>query len=416
MRRIAFWLSLLLIFLIPWENMITTGSSATTGARLVGLLLAAFWVGTVVFTGRFREPHVFHVAIYLFVMWNVVSAFWSVDISLTMVRLQTYVQLAVMILILWDLYSTSAALNAGLQAYILGAYVAVASTVANYVADTDAGTVRYAATGFNVNDLGVILALGIPVAWYLTFSETNTKSGYVLKLLNYAYLPAAALAILLTASRGAFIAALPAFLFVISSITRLSVTQRVLVIGALVMVLLALPSFVPQSSFERLATLRNSTGLSALGSRVDIWSQGIAVFSEHPLLGVGSGAFRTSIELGTSPHNFVVSLLVEVGIIGFGLFAIILVMAVYHAGYQPKLRSRLWLTVLMIWVLGASSHNWEDKKQTWLFLSLVYVGAGLSVKRDELVAPAIKSDATTLPLSDHMRSDHSLSGNVLHGR
>jgi len=390
MRTIAFWLSLLLIFMIPWENMVTIGESAATGARLIGLMVAAFWFGTVVFTGKFRKPHLFHVAIYLFVMWNVMSIFWSVDVGGTLARLVTYFQLAVLVLVLWDLYTTSTALKAGLQAYVLGAYVAIGSTVANYLADTDASTLRYAATGFNVNDLGVILALGVPAAWYLTFSETTSRKAYLLRLLNYAYLPAAALGILLTASRGALIAALPAFLFVIWSLKRLSVIRRVLILAALILALLTLQSFVPQTSFERLATLRNSTGLSALGIRVDIWSQGIAVFSEHPLLGVGSGAFRSAIELNKSAHNFVLSLLVEVGIIGFGLFAVILAMAVYYASHQERLRSRMWMTILLVWVLGAASHNWVDKKQTWLLLSLVYVGASLSIRRDEPVASALR--------------------------
>ena len=37
-----------------------------------------------------------------------------------------------LVFILWDLYTTRSALLAGLQAYILGAYVAVGSAVNNY--------------------------------------------------------------------------------------------------------------------------------------------------------------------------------------------------------------------------------------------------------------------------------------------
>jgi len=388
MRTVVFWLSLLLIFLIPWENMITTGTSVTTGARIVGLLVAAFWVGNVVSTGRFRKPHPFHIVFYLYLIWNSMSFFWTVDVGLTIARLQTYFQLAAMVLILWDLYKTSAALNAGLQAYVLGAYVAIGGTVANYLTDNPTGTRRFAATGFDVNDLGVILSLGIPVAWYLAISENNSKRAYLSKSLNYAYLPAAVFAILLTASRGALIATIPAFLFVVWSLARLSFFQRVLVLAVLVSALLALQPLVPQASFQRLATIRTSTGLASLGVRLDIWREGITVFSEHPLLGVGSGAFRTAIELGSSPHNSFLSVLAELGIIGFGLFVIILAMTVYYAGYQPKLRSRLWLTVLMVWVLGASSLGWEHKKQTWLFLSLVVVGASLSVTPIESAAHA----------------------------
>ena len=45
----------------------------------------------------------------------------------------TYVQLLALSLIIWDLYVTRAKLRLGMQVYVLGAYVAVASTVWNYL-------------------------------------------------------------------------------------------------------------------------------------------------------------------------------------------------------------------------------------------------------------------------------------------
>jgi len=58
-------------------------------------------------------------------------------------------------------------------------------------------------------------------------------------------------------------------------------------------------------------------------------------------------------------------------------------MAVYQAMDQPKWAARLWLTILMIWGIGASFLHLEDNKQTWLFLSMVIVSAGVSVQTDE---------------------------------
>ena len=383
MRTIAYWLSLVLIFLIPWENMISLGGNETTWAKALGLLVGTVWVFTVVVTGKFRKPRPFHVAIYLFLLWNVISVFWSVDVDLTLVRLQTYFQLAVLVFILWDLYTTPAALQAGLQAYVLGAYVAIGSTVANYLAGVQESSLRYAATGFNANDLGLTLALGIPVAWHLAVSESNGKMAQALRLLNYAYLPAAVLAILLTGSRGALIAALPALFFVVGSLPRLKLFQRLLIFAALVGALLTLQSLVPQPSLDRLATTGTQIAAADLGGRVEIWSDGIAVFLDHPLLGVGTGAFRVAIESGKAAHNSYLAVLVGAGLIGFVLFAIILVMVVNQAMRQPKWASRLWLTILLVLALGNFVHNWELEKPNWLFLSLVIVSAALSVRRDE---------------------------------
>ena len=184
MRTLAYWLSLGLIFVIPWENSILLGSSETTVARVVGLVVAGFWIFTVVVTGEFRKPHPFHIAIYLFVLWNALSFFWSVDADETLVRLQTYFQLTVLVLILWDLYTTPAALRAGLQAYVLGAYVAIGGTIANYLRGEEFSYLRFAATGFDTNDLGMILALGIPVAWHLATSSDDSRRTNLLRLVN----------------------------------------------------------------------------------------------------------------------------------------------------------------------------------------------------------------------------------------
>jgi O-antigen ligase len=156
--------------------------------------------------------------------------------------------------------------------------------------------------------------------------------------------------------------------------------QRVLLFAALLGSLLALQSLVPQSSFQRLATAGTEGDLNG---RLGTWREGVALFSEHPLLGVGSGAFTAAIETGKAPHSFVLKFLAKVGIIGFSLFATILAMAVYHASRQPEWSSILWLTVLMVWILGAATHNWEQRKQTWLFLSMIINSDGVFVRRKE---------------------------------
>jgi len=382
MRRVAFWLSLILVFMIPWENMITTGTTVTTGARLFGLLVAGFWAGTVVSTGRFRKPHPLHVAAFLYVLWNAMTLFWTADVGRTAGRLQTYIQLLTMAIILWDLYTTPEALRAGLQAYVLGAWVAIVGTLANYLTNRGADGIRYAATGFNENYVGAIMALGIPVAWYLSFSEGRGPQRSVLRLLNNAYLPMAVLAILLTGSRAATLATVPALLFIVWSLSHVRVVQRAIIFAALASALLVLPPLVPQLSLERLASTRTSAGSIDLGARAEIWRDGIGVFLEHPLLGVGSGAFRPASELGRAPHSSFLALLAELGIIGFGVFAMILIVAVYYARYQPKLRSRLWLAVLLVWATHSLAHDYLHYKPTWLFLGLVIVGAGLSSERD----------------------------------
>ena len=327
MRTVAHWLSLILIFVIPWENSILV-EGVGTASRAVGFVVAGFWVVTVVVTGRFRKLRRFHLVICLFVLWNIVSALWSVNVEESMIRIQSYLQQIGLVLILWDLYTTPAALKAGMQAYVLGAYVSVGNTVYNYLTGSEVS--RYTATGFNPNAIGFILALGIPVAWYLALAECDSKKDYMLKVLNYTYFPAATFAILLTASRGTLIAIVPAFFFVLWSLTRIKPFVRVLIFITTIWALFTLQTLIPQSSFQRLGTMSTVISSGEIHDiRADIWREGIAIFSEHPLLGVGSGAFETAArKTKMPPHNTFLSVLVEVGLIGFILFTIILAMTV----------------------------------------------------------------------------------------
>ncbi len=385
MRKVTFWSSLALIFVIPLENAVFIQGLGRL-SKAVGLLAAALWIATVIITGKARKPRLFHAVIILFVFWNALSVFWSVDYDRTMDRVITYAQLFVMVLIISDLYATPTALHAGLQTYILGAYFPIGSTIYNYFNASQFYYQRYAGAGLHVNDLALILALGIPVAWYLTLIKKDEygKKSYKLTLLNYAYIPAATLAILLTASRGAVVAAMPAFLFIFLSLNRFKLHIRFLLFVILAGSLLAVLPFVPESSFQRLALTDTVITEGGLNGRSAIWREGFALFIAHPFLGVGSGAFRTAAdETSQLAHNFVLSLLVEVGIIGFILYALILAMAVNYAIHQPKWSCRFWLTVLMVWTIGAASHNWEHRKQTWLFLSLVPVGASAYARRGE---------------------------------
>jgi O-antigen ligase len=373
MRTVSFLLSLVLIFAIPWENAIAVGG-VNVLTRGIGMLIAAVWLVSAPKVG-FRKPHPFHMVMFLFILWNIASFYWSFDGGHTVQNIKTYIQVGIMTWILWDLYTTPKALKAGLQAYVLGAYVSIGSTIFNYLTGVEYRHLRYSATGFNMNDLGFIVALGIPLAWHLAVSKSNGGKAQALRLVNFAYIPTAILAILLTASRGSLIAALPAFLFLVGSLTRLKLYQRVLLFVALTGSLFALLPLVPQSSFQRLGTTGTSITEADLHGRIDIWREGIGVFLEHPIVGIGSGAFRTAVESGKVAHNSFLSVLVEVGMIGFVLFAAILAIVVYEAMHQPRWDSIFLLTVLLVWVLGVSVHTWEQEKTTWLFLSLVVISA-----------------------------------------
>jgi O-antigen ligase len=370
MRKAAYWLSLLLIFVIPWENTVQIPGLGRA-SKLAGLAAGGFWLLTVVGSGKLRRPLPFHGVLLAFILWNGLSVLWTIDAGTTAQSVMTYLQLFGLVLMVWDLYTTREALRAGLQAYILGTFVSMASLLGNYRGAEEFYSQRFTASGFHPNALGFILALGIPVAWYLTLEGRRSW----LTVANYVYLPLAAVSIVLTGSRAAFLAAIPGVMYILVSLGRLTLPVRVVLLVAAVGLFGVVQPYLPQHSLERLGGTGEEIAEGDLNGRLRIWRLGAAVFAEHPFVGIGSGAFASAIETGRAPHNLALSLLVEVGLVGFVLFAILLGIVGLHALRQATWSSRLWMTVLVVWLLAASVHNYEQRKQTWLFLSLVVVSS-----------------------------------------
>lgn len=385
MRRIAYLLSLVFIFVIPWEGVVELPGLGTA-AKLVGFGVAGFWVATIILTRQLRKPGLFHAIFFLFVLWIAASVFWSANPDMTVTHLRTWIQLLILSLILWDLYTTRAAVMAGLQAFILGEYVAIGSAVANFFSGNVYYTTyqRFSPSAQGSPDgFGIIVALGIPVAWYLASSESTSR---IFKLVNYAYIPAALIGITLSGTRTALIASIVGMTFGLASLNRLRPAVRIAIFVLLTAtILILLPYLQPLRSFERFSTTVTELTEGDLNNRTNNWAEGLASFAEHPLIGVGSNMYRYVNSWGKLAHNSFLSVLVELGLVGFALFAVVLAIAFVEALRQPKWDARFWLALLAAWAISASTLTYEYRKATWLFLSLVVASGALASQRDEIV-------------------------------
>jgi O-antigen ligase len=375
--------------MIPWEGVIRTGTLGN-GSKIMGFVLAAFWMATVLITGRIRKPNPIHLVLYLFVLWNAISVFWSADPVDTAAHVMTWVQLFLLALIWWDLYTTETAVIAGLQAYVLGAYVAIGGAIVNYFTGFQFYDhyERYSPGETNPDGFGLVMAIGIPLAWYLAMQRRNSKYWNVLRMINYVYIPTALLGIAMSGTRTALIVSIPGMIFGLTSLTRIRLSTRiaifVLIMGA---AFLLLPHLQEQRSFQRLGTTASELTEGDLNNRTNNWREGLEAFAEHPLLGIGSSMYPTINSWGKAAHNTFLSILVEVGLIGFILFGSVLTMATYQGWKQPKWHSRFWMTVLLVWAMGASTLTWGHRKPTWLLLNLVVASGAIAARREEAELP-----------------------------
>jgi O-antigen ligase len=141
----------------------------------------------------------------------------------------------------------------------------------------------------------------------------------------------------------------------------------------------------------RLGTTVASVASADLGNRVKLWRAAVSVLAERPFVGVGADALRVT-RVGGAAHNTLLSVMAELGIIGFLLFSGVLAITIHQALQHDKWPALFWLVVLAVWAIGASAQTWEYKKQTWLFLSLVVVSANLVRQAEPSIVHQISVD------------------------
>ncbi len=389
MRKVAYWSSLLLLFVIPWEDSISVINMGSL-AKIMGVVVAGFWLAVILLEGKFRKPHLFHVLVLFFFLWNCVSIFWSLDTKSTVQRLITYSQIFLLMLIYWEMFQKPEGLRAGLQAYVFGGYALIVSTIYNFVIGNVAIQYegRYSATGVNAVDLALLLMIGLPLAMQLFFTVGNSKWEKLLRAINLLYVPLSIFAIILTGSRTSLIAMIPFILFLVGA-RQIRTNQKIAFFIILVISFLIFLPFVPDSILKRLGTIGSSVGTGDLGGRINLWRQAIAELARHPILGVGGGAIASSI--GSAVHNTFISVVAETGFVGLLLFLSILGTVVYGALRLPKGSSAFWLTVFMTWAIGALSLTWEFKKLTWIFLNFVIIAGGC-LDQSRVQSPGIPVD------------------------
>lgn len=370
---------------MSWEHFLVIPGLGSA-SRVVGILAGTFWLLSVLFKGKVRKLTLFHGCSFLFVLWNAASILWTIDPGRTLIQIITYAQMALLSFMIWDLYTTPSAIRAALQAYVIGLTVPIVSTITHFVSSigTDYALYgRYSASGSNSNTTGILLAMGLPLAWYLAVSVGKGKVGQVQRLVNYAYIPIIIFTIILTATRFAIIMSLPAFIFGLGTFGKLRPGLRVSMFTILAAGLLTLGSLIPSASFQRLGTIDDELQRGDLNDRSELWLLGIDIWLEHPLIGIGSAAYDTAVApiygRKRAVHNSFIAVAAELGIVGIGLFGIILVIAVLQALSHPsRWDARFWLTVLAVWALGNFALTWVYAKPTWLMLSLIVASAHLS--------------------------------------
>jgi O-antigen ligase len=357
----ALWI---FVFVLPWER-ITASSGVSMLSRGTGVLALGLALLAVLISGRIRRLHLFHVAALLFVIWAGVGLFGTPLLEIPP-KFYTFVQLLLVVWMVWELASSKQRLFGLLTAYVFGAYVSALGTIMVY--RSAGGALRRYSVAGDANDLAATLALALPMAWYLGMTYHRP----LLRWLCRGYLPVGLLAIGLSGSRGGMLASVVALTIVPLTMARLSPSRLAAGLAILCVSGALAVAIVPDKVVQRLATTATEVEDANLGGRFRIWKAGVSAFALKPLTGYGTGRFKKAVwpfGVGQVAHNSYLSLLVEQGAIGF-LFYSMMLGAVFLALLQlPVLERRFGLVVLATLGTAMLPLTWEDNKVVWFVLA-----------------------------------------------
>ena len=348
LRAPLFALAILLLLLYPgsvrWQNLTREWPSRVVLGLVVVACLGALTGLSLTASGAFL----------LSIFFRLITFFVIVAISIQAIRDLRFLMAA---------YVVSLIVLAGIIVFLVGP------------TNVD-GVQRVGATSmYDGNDLGVVFTAGLPFALLMT-----QAGGRWARLLGWIALIVVPVCIVMTASRGGFLALAACGLGMLFLIPNVSFFRRAGVLAAAVITMVVA---APEGYWDHMKTILNPDedyNLTSDTGRVAIWTRGMGYVAEYPVFGVGPDNFtRAGWEIsavarsglaghglpGLAPHNTFLQVWAEMGTVGLVLWMSIIVGGVVGC---LRIRSRLPAK----WLYGS-----EDQRFLYLvasYLPLSFIG------------------------------------------
>lgn len=371
------------VFLIPLEELIVLGPFGTV-TRIAGLLFLVTYALPRI--GRLRLTAM-PAAAWAYLGWALASIVWALDPTVAMAE-------AAVLILLFAIGTVIAIVvvdRPSVVGPLLWTYSVSATIIALY------GLLLFL-MGQTVDGNRIAALPGQDPAYYSALLLPAFAFSLDRLVLGRTIVPSAIVAlicltgIVVSGTRGAWVSA--AVVVLVFMLPRISTPKRLITITGL---LVALMVSLQIPAVSDLLTQRTEIAVSSGGAgRTDIWTVGIGIIQEAPIVGVGLANFPTAYtaelvrdsDVGVysannpahrAPHSIIIGTIGELGVIGFAFLCLLILPLLFRPGWGVD--GVAVQAALASLVMSALFLDIINRKQFWL---IVGIACGLAyVARSE---------------------------------
>jgi len=315
----------------------------------------------------------------LFIAWSLFSLSYSFDSLSSIKELSRYISIFFSFALGVVLIRKSQDLTKLIKVIIFSSLIPAIFALYQFFSGTgllEGGINRLYGTMAHPNMLAFYLLLPITLSIFIFLNVKKTR------LESYIYLVIAvflSFILIYTYTRGAYVA-----LFLIFILIGLLKFRKFLLVAGLGLLLFYLASLSFQ---ERFNTLFQSDPYGSINWRIGLYRDSISYIAESPIIGQGVGlaeiiiANNRDFRLGaTQPHNDYIRLALDGGVIGLGIYLLLIVMLLLELIRLYKKENRTRLKMLNIFVLAFAASLYamsigdnilNDTTLEWHFWALI---------------------------------------------